>query len=170
MTDDGNDIAMIGMDDHATSAERDSGKLMVVNAGDMIHMTVRVCLHDAHLGSNNAAVSTTVHKAIIHGGTFGMNSVTECVELKVVSGAALAIRRFAQQSVDRTRWVLVVRRRRRVPCESIDNQVVCWRWRVIRRLITILGDVNDVVADISEMGVTRGRTLLGTSTGNAGFG
>ena len=169
MTDDGNDIAMIGTDDHATSTKGDSGKLMVVDAGD-IHMTIGVCFDDAHMGTNNATVGTTINKAIIHGGTFGMNSVTECVELKVVSGAALAIRRFAQQSVDRTRWVLVVRRRRRVPCESIDNQVVCWRWRVIRRLITILGDVNDVVADISEMGVTRGRTLLGTSTGNAGFG
>ena len=139
MTDDGNDIAMIGMDDHATSAERDSGKLMVVNAGDMIHMTVRVCLHDAHLGSNNAAVSTTVHKAIIHGGTFGMNSVTECVELKMVGGATFAIRRFAQQKIDRTRRMLVVRGNCRATSEGVDNQIVwLWWWSLSSGISTML--------------------------------
>jgi len=80
VTDDGNDIAMIRTDDHSTSAERDSGKLVVVNAGD-INMTIRVCLDDPHLGSNNAAICTSIDKTIIHGGTFGMNSATECVEL-----------------------------------------------------------------------------------------
>jgi len=139
VTDDGNDIAMIGMDDHATSAERDSGKLMVVNAGDMIHMTVRVCLHDAHLGSNNAAVSTTVHKAIIHGGTFGMNSVTECVELKMVGGATFAIRRFAQQKIDRTRRMLVVRGNCRATSEGVDNQIVwLWWWSLSSGISTML--------------------------------
>ena len=124
MTDDGNDMAMIGTDDHASSTEGYSGKLMVVDAGDF-HMTIRVCLDDAHLRSNNATVGTTIDKAIIHGRGFGMNSVAECVKLKVVSGAAFVIRRFAQQSIDRTRGMLVVRWRCRVTCECIDNQVVC---------------------------------------------
>ena len=138
VTDDGNDIAMIGTDDHATSTERYSRKLMVVNAGD-IHMTMRVCLDDAHLRANNATVSTTINKAIIHGGTFGMNIVTECVELKVVSGTALVIRRFAQQKIDRTRRMLVVRGNCRATSEGVDNQIVwLWWWSLSSGISTML--------------------------------
>ena len=138
MTDDGNDIAMIGTDDHATSTKGDSGKLMVVDAGD-IHMTIGVCFDDAHMGTNNATVGTTINKAIIHGGTFGMNSVTECVELKMVGGATFAIRRFAQQKIDRTRRMLVVRGNCRATSEGVDNQIVwLWWWSLSSGISTML--------------------------------
>jgi len=138
VTDDGNDIAMIGTDDHATSTKGDSGKLMVVDAGD-IHMTIGVCFDDAHMGTNNATVGTTINKAIIHGGTFGMNSVTECVELKMVGGATFAIRRFAQQKIDRTRRMLVVRGNCRATSEGVDNQIVwLWWWSLSSGISTML--------------------------------